>query len=564
MKVSCVIPAHNEEGNLEPLVAQLVSALGAHGETRDYELVLVDDNSTDGTPRVVDQLAASNPRVVGVHRRSERRGFGYAIREGLSRATGDVIVPVMGDLSDDPRDIVAMVRRVEEGCDVVYGSRFGRGRRLRGYPRAKLLANRLFNGVVRLLLGIPHRDITNSFKAYRRPVIEAIGVENLRSTGFDISVELPLRAHLLGFRSGEVEVSWKDREWGEAKLKLRENATAYGLRLIRLFGAGAAMAFRDLGRGLVQGSPLHLLAALLLGAVLLVTLFSLSNFSGVFPLLLGLQWGYGALSVFSLLSAFLLRGWRWGVLLRAGGYPVERSTVQRAVFFGWFVNYLLPARLGDVGRGAVLKTAGGVPLGVGLATVVLERSLDMATLALLLGLLSLLFFPSMASSALLPVALLLSLALLVAPGFACLLGRGPIRLLGGRLPSAPRALDAWSSSLSRLFRSPQAWALCLLLSLPIWLLEVSSIYLAARAVGVGSPFLHVGYAGATAFVAQAMLVAPAGIGVHEATISGVLGRLGLPEPGGLSIALVDHLLRGVVVYFFGTLSVIHLAFQRRK
>jgi len=233
MKVSIVIPAYNEGGNLERLMEHLVTTLERHIETKDYEIIIVDDNSTDATGKIADAISQKNNRITVIHRK-ERPGFGNAVKTGLKHASGDVVIPVMGDLSDDPEDVPKLIRKIEEGYDVAYGSRFIRGGKLEGYSLLKMICNRSFNNLVRLLFGIKHKDMTNAFKAYRKKVLDAVGIDSLESEGFDLTVEIPLRAHLLGFSSVEVPVTWHGRERGVSKLKLSRFGPLYGKRLLQL------------------------------------------------------------------------------------------------------------------------------------------------------------------------------------------------------------------------------------------------------------------------------------------------------------------------------------------
>jgi len=278
MKISIVVPAHNEEGNLENLAFALIPVLERHNETQDYELVLVDDNSQDRTSSIIDALASGNPRIKPVHR-TDTPGFGNAIKTGFKKATGDVIIPFMGDLSDSPEDISRLVSKIEDGYDIAYGSRFVDGGSLNGYPRSKMLANRSFNNLVRFSFGIPYKDVTNAFKAYRREVLDAIGIDSIDAQGFDLTVEVPLKAHILGFKGVEVPVSWNGRKRGEAKLKLSRNGSIYGKRLLKLFFWGNLVSLKDLFGSVIKGSWLGALAALLLGVVILTLIFSLSGFS---------------------------------------------------------------------------------------------------------------------------------------------------------------------------------------------------------------------------------------------------------------------------------------------
>lgn len=122
----------------------------------DKKICLDNDNSTDNTPSIIDALANENPHIKPVHRASTP-GFGNAIKSGLKHAAGDIVIPVMGDLSDNPTDIPKLVKKIEEGYDIAYGSRFIKDGSVEDYPIAKIFANRIFNNAVRFLFGIPIR-----------------------------------------------------------------------------------------------------------------------------------------------------------------------------------------------------------------------------------------------------------------------------------------------------------------------------------------------------------------------------------------------------------------------
>src|SRR5574337_1070045 len=323
-KISIVVPAHNEEENLQGLVAELIPVLEQHSETQDFELVIVNDNSTDRTPGIIEELAARDPRIKPVHRHS-MPGFGNAIREGFKNASGDIIIPGMGDLSDDPKDIPELVRKIKEGYDIAYGSRFTEGGGTDGYPHAKMIANRTFNNLVRLLFGIRHKDVTNAFKAYRREVLEGIGIDNLEANGFDLTVEVPLKAHIMGFTSAEVPVTWHGRKRGEAKLRLSENGTKYGKRLLSLFFIGNLTSLRDLFGSVVSGSKLRLSGALVFGILILMGILSYSGSPRVYETITNASSYYVVLGFLAITAAFIMRTWRWSVLLRTSGYVVPRD-----------------------------------------------------------------------------------------------------------------------------------------------------------------------------------------------------------------------------------------------
>lgn len=230
LTLSLVIPCHNEQDCMERVVRGLVDILDE--EKIDYEIILVDDNSTDSTPVMADELAKNFFRIKVIHRISNP-GFGRAVKEGMESAKGDVIIPVMGDASDDPGDVVKFHREMEKGYDVVYGSRFRSGAVVRDYPFAKLIINRLANNFIRFLFQIRENDITNCFKAYRRYVIEKI--KPIESVEFDITVELPLKALVAGFNKIEVPVNWYGRESGVSKHRLKTLSKKYLSTVLKIW-----------------------------------------------------------------------------------------------------------------------------------------------------------------------------------------------------------------------------------------------------------------------------------------------------------------------------------------
>jgi dolichol-phosphate mannosyltransferase len=222
MKLSVVMPAQNEEGSVGATVEGLVEALG--GEGIDYEIVVVNDDSTDSTEAVVAAIGAENPRV-RVHRSHYERGFGMAIRAGLDVYEGDAVAIVMADASDNPRDLVRYHRLLEEGWDCAFGSRFMPGAEIHDYPRLKLLVNRLANQFIRVLFRHRYNDTTNAFKAYRRETIDTI--QPLLSKHFNLTVEIPLKAIVRGHTYAVVPTSWTNRTSGEAKLAMKEMGSRY-------------------------------------------------------------------------------------------------------------------------------------------------------------------------------------------------------------------------------------------------------------------------------------------------------------------------------------------------
>jgi dolichol-phosphate mannosyltransferase len=228
--LSVVIPAHNEAEVIEPTLRGLIDQLGPAGI--DYEIVVVDDASRDGTGDVVRRVAEEEPRV-RVVRNEAPNGFGFAVRAGLEAFTGDSVAIVMADGSDDPRDVVLYHRVLEAGYDCAFGSRFMPGASVHDYPKFKLLMNRVVNTGIRALFRHGYNDTTNAFKAYRREVIE--NLRPLLSHHFNMTVELPLKAITRGFSYAIVPTSWTNRAAGTSKLQLNEMGSRYLFIVLYVF-----------------------------------------------------------------------------------------------------------------------------------------------------------------------------------------------------------------------------------------------------------------------------------------------------------------------------------------
>jgi dolichol-phosphate mannosyltransferase len=223
VKLSVVIPAHNEEGCIASTVRALHGALAT--ATIEHEILVVNDNSTDATGAILRRLDAE----IGPLRRLDNpppAGFGFAVRKGLQHVSGDAVAIYMADASDRPDDLIRYFRTMEEQrVDCVFGSRFCRDATVVEYPWLKLLLNRAANAFIQLLFGIRYNDVTNAFKMYRRHVIE--GVEPLLSHHFNLTVELPLKSIVRGYSYAVVPSDWINRKAGKSKLRIKEMGSRY-------------------------------------------------------------------------------------------------------------------------------------------------------------------------------------------------------------------------------------------------------------------------------------------------------------------------------------------------
>jgi dolichol-phosphate mannosyltransferase len=221
-RLSIVIPARDEEGCIASTVAHLHLELRLHQVP--HEIVVVDDGSEDRTWEILTALQATIAELKPVQN-TGAHGFGRAIVAGIDAATGDAVVVMMADESDDCRDTVRYWSALNEGYDAVFGSRFMAGGGVIDYPPLKYVLNRLANLFIKALFGIRLNDTTNAFKAYRRTALE--GLRPFLSPHFNLTVELPLKTIVRGYSWTVLPITWRNRRTGLAKLKIREMGTRY-------------------------------------------------------------------------------------------------------------------------------------------------------------------------------------------------------------------------------------------------------------------------------------------------------------------------------------------------
>jgi dolichol-phosphate mannosyltransferase len=231
MKLSIVIPAYNEEESITETIDQIEEAFSQ--VSIDHEILVVNDNSKDNTAQVLEELSIKYPAVKYVTNLGPN-GFGYAVRYGLERYSGDCVAVMMADLSDSPYDLIRYYNTMVEGnYDCVFGSRFMKGGKVVDYPFVKKVINRIANLIIRVVMRIKYNDTTNAFKLYKREVIE--GVKPILSPHFNLTIELPLKAIIRGYSYAVVPNSWTNRKYGVSKLKIKEMGSRYFFILVYCF-----------------------------------------------------------------------------------------------------------------------------------------------------------------------------------------------------------------------------------------------------------------------------------------------------------------------------------------
>jgi dolichol-phosphate mannosyltransferase len=228
--VTVVLPTYNELENLPHIVPEIA----AHG----YRLLVVDDNSPDGTGHLADSFARDLSQVAVLHR-EEKAGLGPAYAAGFDRALADgaqTVIEMDADFSHDPGDLPRLVSAIEDGADVAIGSRYVSGGATPDWPAHRKLISKGGNLYARIMLGIPIRDATAGFRAYRADALRRLPYRSARASGYGFQVELAWRAHQAGMNVTEIPISFHDRTRGTSKMGLPIVAEAMGL--VTVWGAG--------------------------------------------------------------------------------------------------------------------------------------------------------------------------------------------------------------------------------------------------------------------------------------------------------------------------------------
>ena len=212
MLLSIVVPVYREGAAAEPVLA----ALATRAPT-PHEILVVHDEADDPTLPVVAALRAVHPQIRAVHNRLGR-GPALALRAGFAAAQGEAVLVTMADASDDPDDFAPMLAKLAEGYDLVAASRYMPGGVQEGGPLLKRTLSRLAGLSLYWVAGIPTRDPTSNFKCYRRAMLEQLPLAGVE--GFDIALEITVKAHAAGYRITEIPTVWRDRTAGASNFKL--------------------------------------------------------------------------------------------------------------------------------------------------------------------------------------------------------------------------------------------------------------------------------------------------------------------------------------------------------
>ena len=225
MKLSIIIPVRNENFSVKKIVNQLQSKL----KILSYEIIFIDDFSTDNTVTIINELIKINP-LIKIYS-NKRKGLGGAITEGINNASGEVVCIMMSDLSDSIDDLEKYYNIIkDENIEAVFGSRFIQGSQITDYPKKKLILNRIFNIITKLIFISDYNDFTNAFKIYKKNAL--LKTFPLVSESFNVFLELPLKIISRKMKYKIIPITWVNRKEGTSKFDIKELRAKYLFTLI--------------------------------------------------------------------------------------------------------------------------------------------------------------------------------------------------------------------------------------------------------------------------------------------------------------------------------------------
>ncbi|OGH12559.1 MAG: hypothetical protein A2857_01230 [Candidatus Levybacteria bacterium RIFCSPHIGHO2_01_FULL_36_15] len=210
-RADIILPIHHEEDNVEKVVIQIDKNVKT-----PHRLFFVYDEDNDPSIYIVKKLKKKFPNIY-LLKNDYGKGIVNALKTGFNHAKSEIIVTMMADLSDDPKVIDKMVKKIDQGLDMVCASRYSKSGARKGGPFMKALISYLGCLTLNILTGIPTRDSTNAFKCFRKNILKKIEIQSVG--GFELPLELAVKSYFLGYRIGEIPTVWEERKSGKSKFK---------------------------------------------------------------------------------------------------------------------------------------------------------------------------------------------------------------------------------------------------------------------------------------------------------------------------------------------------------
>ncbi len=226
MSLSIIIPAFNESSQITNTLTNLKKI---KNKINKFEIIIIDDFSTDNTEDVIKKLKKRN-KLIKLFK-NKKKGLGSAIATGILKSKYKYVSIFMADMSDDPKDLIKYYEEINnKKIDAVFGTRFSKDSAVEDYPTFKLILNRIFNNIVRLLFFSKYNDFTNAFKIYKKKTV--LSLFPIVSENFNVFLELPLKIVSRKYKFSIIPIKWRNRKKGYSKFRIKELGSMYMFTLI--------------------------------------------------------------------------------------------------------------------------------------------------------------------------------------------------------------------------------------------------------------------------------------------------------------------------------------------
>ncbi len=523
MKVSIVLPAYNEARRLEDSVKRVLYVAKELGY--DFEVIIAEDGSTDGTDKIASELAKEYDEVRHIHS-DERLGRGRALKNAFKEAKGDILVYMDVDLSTDLKHLKELVDSIViEGFDVVTGSRLLEGSKA-DRPAKRLIASKVYNTLVRILLKSKVRDHQCGFKAFKRDAILRI-CEEVKDNHWFWDTEVLVLAQRMGYRVKEIPVEWKQSE--DTKVKLGRDSLYMFSQVLRMW---LEEKRRD---------RKYMVISTILAVALMLFLAYLAGFEKVYANVVKLRTDYLIYSTIIYAFSYLLRGYRFEYILSKMDLKAGTLFSTQSVAIGQMVNVLTPIRIGDLARAYVFKRK-DIAYTSSLAAIAAERLFDLFSISLIAIVTALIIGVTLST----PIyALVLTII-----AFLAVFTLSRMENVVGRILRNTKKVLGFRESM-----------VILALSMSVWFSDIFVCYLIA--LSYANPSLQlISLAVSIGNIVKVFPVTPGGIGTYEAAITLILSSLS--KDIAFTIALIDHALKNFLTVLLGFVSLASLNISLRE
>jgi hypothetical protein len=530
VKVSVVLPAYNEAKFIEKAVEEVRKELSRHFNDGEYEIIIAEDGSTDGTDRIAKTLEDKYPDVRHIHS-DERLGRGRALKNAFRSAQGEILVYLDVDLSTDMKHLRELIDAIEKGYDFATGSRL-LNESDADRPLKRNFASKGYNFLVRLFLGSKLRDHQCGFKAFRKKALFEF-IDEVKDNHWFWDTEVMVLAQKRGYRVYEFPVRWKQG---------KETKVSFGKDIAYMFSQILRMWSEDLKE---RRSRKFLFMSVMLAMAILIALTLYIGVQSVVETILSANpLIIGVASLFYALS-FLLRGWRFSYIIRQLNFQVPVIFSTESVAISQTLNVITPVRIGDLGRAYVFRKR-EVPYSISFSGLAVERIFDLISI-LILAFISILLI---SGTQFLRTPLYATVFLVIIIAGFIVLSRMQ-NMVGQIIRDANRVMKAKSSPV--IFLS----------SVLLWLFDITVCYMILGSFGYSNLFLLSIIAVSVGNITKVLPVTPGGIGTYEAVLTGILSTTVEPSIA-FSVALLDHAIKNIITVFLGGLSLASLNIKLKE